>query len=102
MNEGKALSLLGIAMRAGQVISGDDMVERAVRAAKAAIVLLDEDVSHNTQDKYQSVCQARAVPLRMISMDQLGKAIGKPDRMIVAVKKGALADRILVLFDDGI
>ncbi len=97
MNEAKALSLLGIAMRAGQVVSGDDTVERTLRSGKAAMVLLDADTSGNTRDKYQSACQARSVPLWMITADQLGKAIGKPDRLIVAVKKGALAERILLL-----
>ncbi len=100
MDEAKALSLLGIAMRAGQVISGDDTVERAVRAGRVALVLLDAGASENTREKYHWACRAKALPLYEISADQLGRAIGKPGRRIAAVKRGSLAERVKALLDD--
>lgn len=93
-NEKAALNLLGLAMRAGQVVSGDDMCEREVRAGKIAIVLMDEEVSVNTRKKYTSLCGERKVPRYEISADALGNAIGKPNRMIAAVRKGSLAKKL--------
>ena len=94
MDEAKALGFLGLAARAGQVTSGDGLCEREVRAGRAALVLLDEGVSDNTRDKYRGLCAARRVPLYEISADALGKAIGKPNRLIAAVAKGTLAQKL--------
>lgn len=95
--EQRLLGLLGIAMRAGQVTSGDDMVEREARSGRAALVLLDADASDRTRDKYQSLCKGRGIPLHEVSAGALGKSIGKDNRMIVAVRKGPLAKQMATL-----
>lgn len=96
-NEARALNLLGLAMRAGQVISGDDMVEREVRAGRAELVLIDAGASHRTRDKYQTLCKGRDIPLHEVSADALGKSIGRDNRMIAAVRKGPLAKQMATL-----
>ncbi len=97
MDERAALNLLGLAMRAGQVKSGDDTVERAVRAGRARLVLLDAGASENTRGKYRAMCAAKAIPLREVRADLLGQAIGKPERMVAAMEKGTLADKVEAL-----
>ena len=97
MDEKRALSLLGLAMRAGQVTSGDGLTEREVRAGRAALVLLDAGVSAATRDKYVFLCASRGIRVYLVSADALGKAIGKENRMIAAVKKGPLADKMAAL-----
>lgn len=99
MHEARALSLTGLAMRAGQVISGDSQCEREVRAGRAAFVLMDAGVSKNTRDKYVSLCEVRGIPLYEISTDALGLAIGKPNRMLAVMAKGNLADRVAALLE---
>lgn len=94
MDEVKALSLLGLAMRAGQVIHGDGPCELQVRKGKAALVLLDRGVSRNTREKYVSMCVARGIPLYEISADALGNAIGRPNRMVAVMAKGSLAEKV--------
>lgn len=96
-NETNALNLLGLAMRAGQVVSGDDLCEKEIRAGKIALALIDEAVSNNTREKYTVLCSAKAIPLRQIHAEALGSAIGKANRMIVAVRKGPLASKINTL-----
>lgn len=96
-NDHGALSILGLAMRAGQVVSGDDLCESEIRRGKVALVLIDEGVSANTRGKYSALCGARAIPLHEIRADALGCAIGKPNRMIVAVRKGPLATKMSTL-----
>lgn len=94
MDEQKALSMLGLAMRAGQVQSGDMVCERAVRASRAILVLLDADASGSTKARYRELCDARGICLYMISPGALGRAIGKEGRMVAALGKGKLAERI--------
>ena len=45
MNEDKILNLLGLAQRAGQVISGDFIVEKAIKRKEPKLVLLAGDLS---------------------------------------------------------
>ncbi len=97
VDEKKALELLGLAMRAGQVTSGDGMAEGAVRAGRAGIVLIDTEVSDNTRGKYAAMCQARGVSLHEVSADALGQAIGKPNRMVAVVAPGPLAKKVAAL-----
>ena len=97
VDEAKALSLLGLAMRAGQVTSGDSLCVREIRAGRAALALMDAGVSENTREKYRALCGTRGVPLHEISADALGKAIGKPNRMIVVMAKGPLCGRVASL-----
>ena len=97
MNETKMLNLLGLAMRAGQVTSGDDMSEREIRSGRAALVLLDAGASDRTRDKYVTLCQGRGIRLHEVSADALGRAIGKDGRIVAVVKKGPLAKQMATL-----
>lgn len=94
MDEAKALGFLGLAARAGQVTSGDGLCEREVHAGARRWCCWTKAVSDNTRDKYRGLCAARRVPLYEISADALGKAIGKPNRLIAAVAKGPLAQKL--------
>lgn len=100
-NEAKLLGLLGLAMRAGQVISGDDMAEREIRAGRAALALIDADASERTRDKYAALCKGRGIPLRQLSADALGRAIGRDNRRIAIVRKGPLAKQMATLLQEG-
>ncbi len=44
--------LLGLANRARKVVSGEDLVIKEIRNARAKLVLLTEDASANTAKKY--------------------------------------------------
>ncbi|GJM71412.1 hypothetical protein HMSSN036_36280 [Paenibacillus macerans] len=45
----KALSGLGLAMRAGKLVTGDEVVLKAIRSAEAKLVIVAGDASANTQ-----------------------------------------------------
>ena len=49
MNIRKELSLLGLAMKAGKVVSGEFATEKAVKGKTAFLVLIAEDASENTR-----------------------------------------------------
>jgi len=93
MNE-KAWGLIGLCARAGQVVSGEGGCEAAVRGGEAALVLLDGDAAPNLRKRFTDACAFRQVPLYMLEAGRLGQAIGKPERMVAAVKPGALAAKL--------
>ncbi|KAF6574309.1 L7Ae/L30e/S12e/Gadd45 family ribosomal protein [Paenibacillus sp. SEL3] len=91
----KALSGLGLAMRAGKLLTGDEIVYKAIRSSEAKLVILAKDASMNTQKKFRDKCGTYKIPL-MIGFDResLGSSIGKPERVVLAVTDQGFAKLI--------
>lgn len=88
----KVLSLLGLAQRAGKIVSGDESVLAAVRAGEARLVLLATDAAANARKKYTDKCRSYGVRLvEFGTRDQLGHALGKRERVVVAVNDDGFA-----------
>ncbi|MBR4209553.1 MAG: ribosomal L7Ae/L30e/S12e/Gadd45 family protein [Lachnospiraceae bacterium] len=86
LNNTKFLRLLGMARRAGKVESGSFLTERAVRAGKAALVVIAEDASENTKKDLENVCRYYKVPFYIkFSKAELAGAIGEEERVSAAV-----------------
>ena len=90
-----ALSLLGLAQRAGRLVSGFDAVKRAVVRGRAHLVIISHDVSANTADRMRRIAAARGVPcVTWSDMNTLGKAIGQPDRAVIAIVDARMAEAV--------
>jgi len=95
MSENKALRLLGIAQKARAVVSGSFGVERAVRAGTAKLVIVAKDASENTRKDLSHITYHYGVPMLTASTrEQLGRAVGQPERVTLAVTDEGLAGRI--------
>ncbi|MCM3699099.1 ribosomal L7Ae/L30e/S12e/Gadd45 family protein [Paenibacillus macerans] len=91
----KALSGLGLAMRAGKLVTGDEVVLKAIRSAEAKLVILAGDASANTQKKYRDKCGTYKVPLLVgFDRDMLGSSVGKPERVVLALTDQGFADMV--------
>ena len=90
-------SLLGIAMRAGQLTFGEDGVRKAIASGSAALVLLDAGASDNTKKRMRDSCTYYGVPLMETAAGRLGEAVGRPGRMSAAVARGPLCEKLAAL-----
>lgn len=82
----KLLQMLGLAMRAGKVISGEEQVLHTIKSRKAKSILLSQDAGENTKKKIVDKCNTYHVPIfRYGTREELGKAIGKPERVVIAI-----------------
>lgn len=98
MNQPKWVSLLGLANRARKVISGEELVIKEVRNGKAKLVLLSNDASANTEKKVTDKCSHYNVPLEVVeNREQLGHAIGKDSRVVIAVLDEGFAKKLRTL-----
>ena len=88
----KLNSAIGFAMKAGRLKSGDYVTEKLIRAKGAKIALIDTKASDNTKDKYRTICENTGIEL--IEIEELGRWIGKPGRMIAAVTDDAFTQMI--------
>lgn len=77
---------LGLAMKAGRVVSGEFMTEKAIRDQKAYLVIVAEDASANTKKKFMNSCSFYQVPYAVFGdKNTLGNALGKQFRASLAV-----------------
>ena len=93
--EADALGFLGICMRAGAVISGQEACVQAVLTGNAALALLDEQAGDSTRRRLSDACDQVGVPLYGLRAGTLGQAIGKPNRVTAALPPGSMANRLL-------
>jgi len=74
----RLLELLGLAARAGAVVTGTDAVRRAVRGDEVALVLLASDAAAGQAGKLLPLLEARRVPYHTLSSrNGLGSAVGR-------------------------
>lgn len=91
----KFLSYLGLSMRAGKLAMGDEGVLKSIRSGEAKLVIVAEDASENTKKKYKDKCHSYRVPLmECCNRTELGRSIGKEERVIIAVTDSGLAKLI--------
>ncbi|MCI9478380.1 MAG: 50S ribosomal protein L7ae [Lachnospiraceae bacterium] len=87
--------MIGMAMKAGKVASGEFATEKAVKTGKAALVIVSEAASENTKKKFRNMCAYYQVPIYFFGeKEELGHAIGKEFRASLAVLDDGLAKAI--------
>ena len=63
MSQNKALSMIGLATKAGKVASGEFCTEKEVKSGRAYLVIVADDASDNTKKKFQNMCDFYQVPI---------------------------------------
>ena len=58
----KGLSLLGLAFRSGNLVSGEFAAREAVRKKTAALIIVANDASDNTKKMFENQCKHYQVP----------------------------------------
>ena len=96
----KVLGSLGLAMKAGDVVSGEFMTEKSIREGIARLVIVAKDASGNTKKKFADSCHFYHVPyVEFGDKEMLGKAIGKEFRASVAVTNSGFTQSLPLAFD---
>ena len=98
MND-KVMSTIGLAKKAGKVMSGTNLVSTFIRSDnKPCLVVLAKDASENTKKLIQSASRHHKVDCRLThnSMDQFSDAIGASNYIsCIAVFDKGFADLIV-------
>jgi ribosomal protein L7Ae-like RNA K-turn-binding protein len=101
MNE-RMVGLLGMALRAGKLTAGQEPVLKLIRRGRAKLILLSEDASENTKKVFHDKGQYYNVPvLEKGSMDQMGRALGKGPRAVVAISDAGFARSMVQNIEEG-
>jgi len=100
MKYNQVLQLLGLAARAGLVTTGTEAVKNSILRKKAYLLILSTDIADNSHQELMAACKRSGV--RWIyngDKYELGKAVGKPYRVAVAVNNPRFAQRIISELD---
>lgn len=94
----KIYSYIGLAMRAGKVVSGDDTTLKELKKGKVSLVIVANDASDNTKKLFEDKSSYRKVEQIYFSTKvELGLSIGKSPRAVIGIKDKALANKITEL-----
>lgn len=102
MIQNKVLSLLGLATRSRNLVSGEFMTETAVKSGKAYLVIVACDASDNTKKEFVNMCKYYDVPVCQFGTKvELGHAMGKEMRASLAVTDEGFSKSLIKLLNDG-
>lgn len=91
----RILSMVGMAMKAGKIVSGEFSTEKAVKSGKAFLVIVSEAASENTKKMFRNMCTYYEVPMYTYgSKEDLGHSMGKEFRASLAVTEEGFAKSI--------
>ncbi len=95
MQNDKVLSMLGIAAKSGNVVSGEFSTEKAVKSGQAYLVIVSAEASENTKKSFFNMTDFYHVPCYCYgSKEELGRCIGKEFRASLAVVDENLAKAV--------
>ena len=91
----KALSLIGLAKRAGRAVPGEGAVKDAIRYGKAQLVIIAEDASDNTKKSITNSCRYYNVTCYICgTKDTIGHALGNSHNAAVCITDSGFAAKI--------
>ena len=96
MTNSKISSLIGLATKAGKIVSGEFSTEKSVKTGNGFLVVAAEDASENTKKKFRNMCSFYQVPIYFYGdKESLGRAMGKEYRACLAVQDENFAKAIM-------
>lgn len=96
MNQNKTDSLIGLAMKAGKVVSGEFATDKCIKDGKAKVVLVSVDASDNTKKMFSNMCEFYKVAIYFYGTKEgLGHIIGKELRSSLAITDEGFAKSLV-------
>ena len=94
--------LLGLACRAGKIVSGDMAVKDAITSGRGKLMLIAEDCAIRTSNNFKQLALKHKIPLlECPTKAELGGAIGKTPRSVAVVISDDFAFGLLKAAENG-
>lgn len=82
----KIYSMIGLCMKAGRLAYGSDMCEEKIKNGTAKLVVVAEDASNNTKNKFENLCNSNSIDFVFFGIiEEISHYIGKNNKAIIAV-----------------
>lgn len=91
----KIYSMFGLCMKAGKLAYGSDMCEEKISHSLANLVIVSEDSSNNTKEKFEKICEKYNVTYIVFgNVELISHSIGKNNKTVIAILDKGFAERI--------
>ena len=90
--------LMGLCVRAGHAVFGEDSCMKEIREERAALLLMDESISENSRQKVTPLCDRKGVPVFRLQPGLLEESTGRPGKVML-VRTGGFAEQMIRLAD---
>ena len=96
----RVYGLIGLAARAGKVASGSDAVTGAIRSGNVELLIITKDISRNSLEKILKNTGSKEITCYSFGKsEELGYALGKPDRTAAAITDKSFAEGISAILE---
>jgi len=92
----RILGYIGLANKAGQIVSGGSLVSDAIRGAhKPGLILVASDVSEAIGEKIELLAAVHHIAcFRILTKDDFGAILGKAPRSAIAIRTGGFVAQL--------
>lgn len=98
----KILGLMGLSARARKICYGADSVEMEIKKKKVHFMIMAEDSSNRTKDKFKALAEEYEIPYLIAGeIDELSKAIGKSNKAVIGIQDINLSKEIQKISNGG-
>ncbi len=92
----------GLAAKAGKVVSGADAVEELIIKKKNYLIIIAQDSSSNTKEKFEKMAKEYKIPILIFGdIEHNSKIIGKKNKAIIALKDKNFSEEICRIINGG-
>ena len=93
------LGMIGLAKRAGKVVTGAEICEAAVKKGKSHLIIIAEDISENGKKAICDCCKFYKVGfIEYGKKSDLGRFTGSDERAVVSINDRGFAKTMLDKF----
>ena len=97
----KFFQFLGLTKKAGKLIEGYNKCEEALSHGRGTLIILSEESSTNTKDKFKRFSSKNNIPLiEGVSSEDLGKCLGRAEINVLCVSDKKMSDKLLSLWNE--
>lgn len=95
MQRQKQLNLIGLGLRSRNLITGTDLVEKAIKSGEVILVICAKDASSRTIENLTHLANQHNIPIDItLTKDEITDALGRP-RTVCGFSNHGMAKRYL-------
>lgn len=96
----KFLQFLSIVKKSGKIIEGYNKTEELVKKGSVKVVIISEDASDNTYQKFNNYSSRYNIYLiKKFTKAQLGQSIGRSEINVIGLTDDSMCKKIIELYE---
>ncbi|MBQ9267829.1 MAG: ribosomal L7Ae/L30e/S12e/Gadd45 family protein [Clostridia bacterium] len=95
-------SMLGLCMKAGKIAYGSDMCEEKIKCEKVSMLIVAEDASKNTKERFRKLCDRKIKYWEFGKINEISHYIGKENKAVIGIMDDGFSKKINELMEESL